>query len=222
MTATHPDPLASERLLGKALAKGRPMRRRRTVLRRAAVLGFVGALAAGGAAGAAVATSGRPQRPVASHQPRIGYTQLFPASVRASAAVAGDPPANADDNDLDTFWGVGAAHHQLPGVGQSLTMQFTQSEAVAAVAIFDGDQQTPADFASTFRPAEVELVFSSGTPVVFDLTPAPTLQSARFAPRRTYFVKIVVLSVYLPSHGAASDPLRRICAVSDVFAYVQG
>lgn len=228
MTLSKPDPLASERLLGKALAKGRPLRRRRAILRRAAVLGFVAAVAAGGAAGAAVAVGGHlaptpatgSSRAAHSRQ-RVGYRLVPPSRVTASASERSHPPADAADNDEATFWAVGPKGGNLPGVGQALTLHFATPQPVAGVAFLSGDQASAVAFASTYRPKEVELIFSAGAPRHYRLQQTMGLQSLTFPAQRTASVEILVLSVYPPSTGTAGGTLHRFCALSDVFAYVK-
>lgn len=227
MTLCQPDPLASERLLRKALAKGRPLRRRRTIVRRAAVLGFVAAVAAGGAAGAAVAAGGHAApapatgRSVPVSRQRAGHREVLPSRVTASASEHGHPAAGAADNDTATFWGVGARDGDLPGVGQSLTLDFAEPQPLAGIAFLSGDQGSAIDFAATYRPKDVELIFSAGAPRRYHLQPTMRLQSLTFSPRRTASVEILVLSVYPPSTGTVAGTLHRMCALTDVFVYVQ-
>lgn len=107
------DPVGSERLLGKVMTGGNKIKRRRQMIGRGFVAGFVALVAAGTAVGAtqlghgASAPAATTTTTTAPAPGRGGYVLLHPARAVASSFVPGHPPGDAVDRDTRTFWAVG-------------------------------------------------------------------------------------------------------------------
>jgi hypothetical protein len=235
MNATrNPDPVASERMLGKVLDIGRPMRRRAKLLERGLVVGFVAVIAAAGVFGVSLASgqssvspagrgtssgSGTGQQGGAQFQ----YVELYPVSVRASSSVAGHPPAAAADNDTSTYWATRSSSGSTiqgaqPGIGETLTLEFATTEKVGALAVISGAQYPPPVFTEAARPHLIELLFSSGAPAFLTLADSPAFQEFTFVPRATTFLAMRILAVY---PGTAKSGALYVCAVTEMIAYAR-
>ncbi len=70
------------------------------------------------------------------------YSKVTPTRITASSALKNDPPQNAFDGIIETFWAEGG---HGDGTGQSLTVTFAKPTDLARVGFTMGDQKTPAE-----------------------------------------------------------------------------
>lgn len=108
---------------------------------------------------------------------------------------------------------------KVTGVGQWLTLDFSQPENIGGFALFTGAQDSSADFTAYEKPKRIELIFSSAPPLFYNVSEAKTLQSWKFIHPSTTFLKIVITEVYPANTGTTQT--KEEVAISDVFAYTR-
>lgn len=94
--------------------------------------------------------------------------------------------------------------HELsaPGVGATLKLTYNTALPIRAVSIIPGDQFPPSEFNKFGHPENVEVLFSSGSPVFFTVPNDPGFfQQSFFPPRNSTFVELKILTTYHPSTG---------------------
>lgn len=132
------------------------------------------------------------------------YLQLYPVQTTASSSVPDHPPGSVDDGDTATFWAT------TNPIGQDVTLRFAGTDSLAAISVISGDQETPASFARFAHPQRVELLFSSGPPILLTLPDSAAYMDFTFAARSSTYLELKILSVY---------PGEAPCAITELAAY---
>jgi hypothetical protein len=135
------------------------------------------------------------------------YVKVTPSKIEASSALRNDPPQNAFDGILETYWAEGA---RGDGEGQSLTVSFAKPTDLSRIGLTLGDQAKPQFFATHPVPKTLELVFYNADGAVVKRETVALEQSAAFQKRDAEAnavsrVVITIGSTYPPVKGAKTS-----------------
>jgi hypothetical protein len=135
------------------------------------------------------------------------YSKVTPSKISASSALKADPPQNAFDGIIETFWAEGA---RGDGTGQSLTVTFAKPTNLARIGLTLGDQKAPQNFATRPVPRTLELVFYDANGAVVKREPVALEQTPKFQRRDASAngvtrVVITIKSTYPPVKGTKSS-----------------
>jgi hypothetical protein len=141
------------------------------------------------------------------------YSKVTPSKITASSSLKADPPQNAFDGIIETFWAEGA---HGDGTGQSLTVTFAKPTDLARAGFTLGDQKAPQNFATRPVPRTLELVFYDTNGAVIrreqvSLEQTPSFQKLDAAAKGVSRLIIKVTSTYPPVKGKKSS-----AAISEV------
>jgi hypothetical protein len=141
------------------------------------------------------------------------YSKVTPSKISASSALKADPPQNAFDGIIETFWAEGA---HGDGTGQSLTVTFAKPTDLARAGFTVGDQKAPQNFATRPVPRTLELVFYDKDGAVVkreqvSLEQTPKFQKRDADAKGVARVVITIKSTYPPVKGT-----RSAAAISEV------
>jgi zinc ribbon protein len=144
-------------------------------------------------------------------QPR--YVKVTPSAISASSSLKADPPENAFDGIIETFWAEGA---HGDGTGQALTVTFARPTDLARIGLTVGDQKAPQTFATRPVPRTLELVFYDANGAVvkreqLSLEQTPKFQKRDADAKGVARMVIKITSTYPPVKGARSS-----AAISEV------
>jgi hypothetical protein len=131
------------------------------------------------------------------------YTKVTPAKIEASSALKNDPPQNAFDGILETFWAEGA---RGDGEGQSLTVSFAKPTDLARIGLTLGDQGKPQFFAQHPVPKTIDVVFYDANGAVvkretLTLEQSPGFQKRDAEASAVSRLVITIRSTYPPVKG---------------------
>jgi hypothetical protein len=135
------------------------------------------------------------------------YSKVTPSKISASSSLKVDPPQNAFDGIIETFWAEGA---HGDGTGQSLTVTFAKPTNLARIGLTLGDQKAPQNFATRPVPRTLELVFYDANGAVVKREPVALEQTPKFQRRDASAngvtrVVITIKSTYPPVKGTKSS-----------------
>jgi hypothetical protein len=135
------------------------------------------------------------------------YSKVTPTKISASSALKADPPQNAFDGIIETFWAEGA---HGDGTGQSLTVTFAKPTNLARAGFTVGDQKTPQSFATRPVPRTLSLVFYDADGAVVkrelvSLEQTPKFQKRDAAAKDVSRLVITITSTYPPVKGTRSS-----------------
>jgi hypothetical protein len=134
------------------------------------------------------------------------YVKVTPAKITASSSLKNNPPQNAFDGIIETFWAEGA---HGDGTGQSLTVTFAKPTDLARIGLTVGDQATPQAFATRPVPHTLALVFYDKDGAVVkretvSLEQTPKFQKRDASANGVLRVVITIGSTYPPVKGTRS------------------
>jgi hypothetical protein len=134
------------------------------------------------------------------------YSKVTPSKISASSALKNNPPQNAFDGIIETFWAEGA---RGDGTGQSLTVTFAKPTDLARIGLTVGDQATPQAFATRPVPHTLALVFYDANGAVVKRETVTLEQTPKFQKRDADAkgvtrVVITIGSTYPPVKGTKS------------------
>jgi hypothetical protein len=134
------------------------------------------------------------------------YVKVTPSKITASSSLKNNPPQNAFDGIIETFWAEGA---HGDGTGQSLTVTFTKPTDLARIGLTVGDQATPQAFATRPVPRTLALVFYDADGAVVkretvSLEQTPKFQKRDASAKGVVRVVITIGSTYPPVKGKKS------------------
>jgi hypothetical protein len=135
------------------------------------------------------------------------YSKVTPSKISASSALKADPPQNAFDGIIETFWAEGA---HGDGTGQALTVTFAKPTDLARIGLTLGDQKAPQNFATRPVPRTLELVFYDANGAVLNretvaLEQTPKFQKRDASAKGVSRVVITIKSTYPPVKGTKSS-----------------
>ena len=135
------------------------------------------------------------------------YVKVTPAKIESSSALRNDPPQNAFDGILETYWAEGA---HGDGAGESLTASFAKPTDVARLGLTIGDQANPQSFASHPVPKTVDIVLydAAGAVVMretLQLEQTPKFQQFDAAGNGVTRVVITIRATYPPVKGSKTS-----------------
>ena len=135
------------------------------------------------------------------------YSKVTPSKISASSALKADPPQNAFDGIIETFWAEGA---HGDGTGQALTVTFAKPTDLARIGLTLGDQKAPQNFATRPVPRTLELVFYDTNGAVVkreqvSLEQTPKFQKRDADAKAVSRVVITITSTYPPVKGTKSS-----------------
>jgi hypothetical protein len=138
-------------------------------------------------------------------QPR--YVEVTPTKISASSSLRNNPPQNAFDGIIETFWAE-AAHGD--GTGQALTVTFAKATDLARVGFTVGDQKDPQAFATRPVPRTLTVVFYDANGAVVkreqvSLEQTPKFQKRDAGAKGVTRVVITIASTYPPVKGSKSS-----------------
>jgi hypothetical protein len=141
------------------------------------------------------------------------YSKVTPSKITASSSLKADPPQNAFDGIIETFWAEGA---HGDGTGQSLTVTFAKPTDLARAGFTLGDQKAPQNFATRPVPRTLELVFYDRDGAVVRreqvaLEQTPKFQKRDASAKGVSRLVIKITSTYPPVKGKKSS-----AAISEV------
>ena len=136
------------------------------------------------------------------------YSKVTPSKITASRALKADPPQNAFDGIIETFWAEGA---HGDGTGQSLTVTFAKPTDLARAGFTVGDQKAPQNFATRPVPRTLELVFYDADGAVIKRETVALEQTPKFQKRDADAkgvsrLVITIRSTYPPVKGTRARP----------------
>jgi hypothetical protein len=135
------------------------------------------------------------------------YSKVTPSKITASTALKADPPQNAFDGIIETFWAEGA---HGDGTGQSITVSFAKPTNLSRAGFTLGDQKAPQNFATRPVPRTLELVFYDKDGAVVkreqvSLEQTPKFQKRDADAKGVSRLVITIGSTYPPVKGAKSS-----------------
>ena len=135
------------------------------------------------------------------------YSKVTPTRISASSALKNNPPQNAFDGIIETFWAEGG---HGDGTGQSLTVTFAKPTDLARVGFTVGDQKTPQSFATRPVPRTLALVFYDADGAVVkreqvSLEQTPKFQKRDADAKSVSRLVITIKSTYPPVKGTKSS-----------------
>ena len=138
-------------------------------------------------------------------QPR--YVKVTPTKITASSSLKNNPPQNAFDGIIETFWAEGA---HGDGAGQSITATFAKPTDLARVGLTLGDQSKPQLFATRPVPKTLSFVFYDANGAVVkretvSLEQTPKFQKRDASANGVTRVVIRIGSTYPPVKGKRSS-----------------
>ncbi len=138
-------------------------------------------------------------------QPR--YVKVTPTKISASSSLKNNPPQNAFDGIIETFWAEGA---HGDGTGQSITATFAKPTDLARIGLTLGDQSKPQLFATRPVPKTLALVFYDANGAVVKRETVSLEQTPKFQKRDASAsgvtrVVIRIGSTYPPVKGKRSS-----------------
>jgi hypothetical protein len=150
-------------------------------------------------------------------QPR--YVKVTPSKIAASSSLKADPPQNAFDGIIETFWAEGA---HGDGTGQALTVTFAKPTDLARIGLTLGDQKAPQNFATRPVPRTLELAFYDANGAVvkraqLSLEQTPKFQKRGADAKGVTRLVITIKSTYPPVKGTKSS-----AAISEVELFTKG
>jgi hypothetical protein len=135
------------------------------------------------------------------------YVKVTPTKITASSSLKDNPPQNAFDGIIESFWAEGA---HGDGTGQSLTVTFAKATDLARVGFTVGDQKIPQAFATRPVPRTLTLVFYDADGAVVkreqvSLEQTPKFQKRDADAKGVTRLVITIASTYPPVKGAKSS-----------------